>query len=218
MKNCIENKMKEEWRPVRGFEEYAEVSNLGQIHYYATGRGRYPDERWTYGCERTDGYLNAEIGGINKGVHQWVYMTFNDCDIPKGYDVNHLDENKRNNRLDNLNLLSYGDNMRYGTGIARSAASRRGKKRPSEVVAKVAAALRGKKRSEEAKARMSVAQKNNSKKSKTVQALDKDGNVVMEFPSTAEAQRHGFNSGAVSQCCNGKLKLYKGFIWCYAKI
>ena len=30
----MEKQMKEEWRPVRGFEEYAEISNLGQIHRF----------------------------------------------------------------------------------------------------------------------------------------------------------------------------------------
>lgn len=166
---------KEIWKPVRGKEEYAEISNLGQIHYYGTGRGKYVHERFTYGCERTDGYFYACIGGVNKGVHVWVFMTFNDCDIPKGYDVNHLDENHKNNRLDNLNLLSHGDNIRYGTGIARSHATQ----------------------------------------SKAVQALDKNGNVVYEFPSTQEAERQGFNSGHISACCLGKRKTHKGFIWKY---
>ena len=47
----MEKSLKEEWRPVRGFEDYAEISNYGLIHYYGTGRGRYPDERWTYGSD-----------------------------------------------------------------------------------------------------------------------------------------------------------------------
>ena len=75
---------KEEWKPVRGFEEYAEISNFGQIHrfervYYA-GRNhkikRTQEEEWTYGSENSKGYLNVTIGGVIKGVHQWVYMTF----------------------------------------------------------------------------------------------------------------------------------------------
>lgn len=192
-------KQKEIWKPVRGKEEWAEISNLGQIHYYATGRGRYPDERWTYGSERADGYLNAEIGGVVKGVHVWVYMTFNECDVPKGYDVNHLDENHKNNRLDNLNLLSHGDNMRYGTGIARRSAARRGKKRPAEAVAKSAAA-----------------------NSKPIQGLDKaTGEVVFTFPSAAEAERqYGFCAVAISACCRNcysthKGNVYKGLIWRY---
>ena len=47
--------IKEEWRPVRGFEDYAEISNYGQIHRFErviySGRGykskRIQKETWT---------------------------------------------------------------------------------------------------------------------------------------------------------------------------
>ena len=115
--------MKEEiWKPVRGFEDYAEISNYGQIHYYGTGRGRCPDERWTYGTDNGKGYLRVTISNEKFRVNRLVYMTFVG-DIPEGYEVNHIDENKHNNCVWNLNLMSHGDNMRYGTGIERSAAA-----------------------------------------------------------------------------------------------
>ena len=212
----MREQMKEEWRPVRGKEEYAEISNYGLIHYYGTGRGRYPDERWTYGYDSGKGYLYAYIGGVDKGVHIWVYETFNEVDVPKGYDVNHIDEDKHNNCVWNLNLMTHGDNMRWGTGIARSAAAHRGKKQSSETIKKRVAKLRGRKLSSEHKAKLSATQTNNPNISKAVQALDKDGNVVMEFPSTREAGRQGFDQSAVAKCGNGKLKSYKGYIWRYA--
>lgn len=123
--------MREEWRPVRGFEEYAEISNLGQIHRFRrewyTGRShqikRIQEETWTYGSETSDGYLQATIGGVCKGVHIWMYLTFVG-DIPQGFEVNHMDENKHNNCVWNLNLMTKKENIRWGTGIARRAASR----------------------------------------------------------------------------------------------
>lgn len=185
MKNCMENKMKEEWRPIRGFEEYAEASNLGQIHYFAGKSRKYPDDRWTYGNETSDGYLQASIGGVNKGVHIWVYLTFVG-DIPEGVEVNHIDEDKHNNCVWNLNLMTRSQNVNWGMRNAR-----------------VAAALT-----------------NNTKTSKAVQALDKNGNVVYEFPSLMEAQRQGFKASAVSECCRNCYSLhkgnnYKGYIWQY---
>ena len=183
--------MKEEWRPVRGFEDYAEVSNYGQIHkferviYFGTNHQskRIQEETWTYGYVGGKGYLNVSIGNKKFRVNRLVYMTFVG-DIPDGLEVNHLDEDKHNNRLDNLNLLSHGDNMRWGTGNARRAA----------------------------------ALTNHPKMSKAVQALNPiTMEVVYEFPSTQEAQRHGFKQGSISKCCNGKRKKHKGFIWRYAE-
>lgn len=42
----------------------------------------------------------------------------------------------------------------------------------------------------------------------------KTGKVIY-FDSTAEAQRNGFHSGAISSACNGKRKTHKGFKWSY---
>lgn len=178
----MENKMKEEWRPVKGFEDYAEISNMGQVHrferVYYCGKNqkskRIQEEDWTYGSENNKGYLYATIGGKPFRVNRLVYITFVG-EIPDGLEVNHIDEDKHNNRLDNLNLLSHGDNVRYGTGIERRAAA----------------------------------------KNKAVQALDKDGNVVMEFASIMEAQRQGFDAGHISKCCRGERKTHKGYIWCF---
>lgn len=43
----------------------------------------------------------------------------------------------------------------------------------------------------------------------------RDGVLVMVFQSTREAGRNGFDHGAVSACCNGKLKTHKGYQWIY---
>ena len=51
--------------------------------------------------------------------------------------------------------------------------------------------------------------------SKQVGAFNKNGELVMVFQSTMEAQRNGFHSGCISMCCNGKLKTHKGYTWKY---
>lgn len=45
----------------------------------------------------------------------------------------------------------------------------------------------------------------------------KNGELVMKFASTMEAQRQGFNQGAVAACCRGakNFKTHKGFTWKY---
>lgn len=54
--------------------------------------------------------------------------------------------------------------------------------------------------------------------SKRVQAFDKEGNLVYDFPSTMEAQRQmGFSNSAICACCNGKRKSAYGLIWKYVE-
>lgn len=117
--------IEEQWKPVKGKEEFAEISSDGLIHFFATGKGRYPNDRWTWGSENKKGYLRAKIGGESKGVHQWVYLTFVGK-IPKGWDVNHLDENKHNNRVENLEVCSHEKNCNWGSRNEKIVAARKG--------------------------------------------------------------------------------------------
>lgn len=56
----------------------------------------------------------------------------------------------------------------------------------------------------------------NGKKSKKVLQFTLDGKFIREWPSVAECERNGFNHSAVCECCNGKRKTYKGFLWKYS--
>ena len=56
----------------------------------------------------------------------------------------------------------------------------------------------------------------NGKLSKKVLQFTLTGELIREWPSVAECERNGFNKGKVSECCNGKRKTYKGFIWEYS--
>lgn len=55
----------------------------------------------------------------------------------------------------------------------------------------------------------------NGKRSKKVLQLSLTGELIREWESTAECGRNGFKQGAVCNCCNGKQKTYKGYIWKY---
>lgn len=54
--------------------------------------------------------------------------------------------------------------------------------------------------------------------SKTVLQISKTGEIIREWPSTAEAGRNGFKQGAVVSCCSGKRKSHHGFIWKYKEV
>lgn len=68
-------------------------------------------------------------------------------------------------------------------------------------------------------ARASKSLKNSTKLSKQVGAFKND-ELILSFPSTAEAHRNGFNSSAVSACCRNCFNrpgnnVYKGYTWKY---
>lgn len=49
---------------------------------------------------------------VNKLVHVLVWETFHGISKPKNMDIDHIDGNKNNNSLDNLELVSRKENMR----------------------------------------------------------------------------------------------------------
>lgn len=58
--------------------------------------------------------FNDNNEGWNTTLHRTIYIA---CygEIPEGLEVNHIDENKSNNRIDNLNLMNHKENCNWGT-------------------------------------------------------------------------------------------------------
>ena len=112
------------WRPVNGYEWLYEVSNLGRVKsldYNHTGKERLMTP------QLSKKYYQVYLwkGGKPKGfkVHRLVWEAFRGP-IPKGMQVNHIDENPANNALSNLNIMSPKENINWGTGIERRAEQR----------------------------------------------------------------------------------------------
>lgn len=107
--------MTEEWREIEGYEEKYKISNYGEIKSYAqtkNGRkiGGYVDAR---GYTTVHLYDRPQHGTRHK-IHRLVASTF--IDNPNNYpQVNHKDENKSNNHVDNLEWCDNLYNERYGT-------------------------------------------------------------------------------------------------------
>lgn len=64
--------------------------------------------------------FNIDGKEINKARHRLVFETFNG-EIPNGLQVNHINEDKTDNRLENLNLMTPKENTNWGTGNKRRA-------------------------------------------------------------------------------------------------
>ncbi len=110
--------MIEEWRTIEGYEDKYEVSNLGRVrslHSYGgnTCRVMKPGKR-------TDGYLHVRLSknGVVKQflVHRLVAKAF----IPNPNNlemVNHKDENKVNNCVENLEWCTRSYNQIYSMNL-----------------------------------------------------------------------------------------------------
>lgn len=105
--------MGELWKEVKGCNGLYLVSNMGRVkRIYKTKPSRLLKQVVNH-----DGYLAVSVsdgkGNIkNKRVHRLVAETF--IENPKNYPVvNHIDENKKNNALDNLEWCSVKYNTNY---------------------------------------------------------------------------------------------------------
>lgn len=105
----------EQWAPcpIEGYEHY-QVSDQGRVLNTKTGRILKSTARHSYEDYRA---YNLSSGGRTKKIsaHRLVWMAFNG-EIPLTLEVDHLDDNPTNNRLDNLQLLSHSDNNRKRRG------------------------------------------------------------------------------------------------------
>ena len=112
--------MQEEWEPLAEYDGEIEVSSLGRVRR-KNGRHRFLKPQIVRG-----GYLAVHIRitrlGINKlaKIHRLVATAFipNHDNLPS---INHKNEVKTDNRVENLEWCTPAYNTRYGTGIERRA-------------------------------------------------------------------------------------------------
>ena len=167
------------------WENY-QVSNFGQIlslNYNRSGKSKLLKLG-----KNTQGYLQVQLSKNGKRktfrVNRLVAETFisNPDNLPE---VNHKDEDKTNNSVENLEWVTKKENCNHGT------------------------------RNERIGKTNSKVQKNDPNKSKLVLQFTLDGEFIREWESTRECGRNGFEHSNVAACCRGKRKSHKGFIFKY---
>ena len=108
-----------EWGQAEGFSKYL-ISTDGQV--YSLKRDRLLPQGFT---ER--GYKQVDVcndEGIKKHmrVHRLVYMAHIGA-IPEGMQINHKDEDKTNNCIENLEVVTPKQNIHYGSASIRRSES-----------------------------------------------------------------------------------------------
>ena len=110
----------EEWKDIKDYEGLYQVSNYGRVK--SLNHNHTSKEKILSLKPNGRGYIRVTLckNNIKKpySVHRLVAITF--IPNPNNYPlVNHKDEDKTNNHVDNLEWCTYKYNINYGTGIKR---------------------------------------------------------------------------------------------------
>ncbi len=116
--------MQEIWKDIPGYEGLYQVSNQGNIKSFVKSAKHQNQSHLLKQYVNNSGYLYVQLY-THKGkrkhflVHKLVAMAFleNQNNYPC---VNHKDENKLNNCVDNLEYCTYQYNNAYGTAKIRA--------------------------------------------------------------------------------------------------
>ena len=148
--------MAEKWKDIKGYENIYQVSNLGRIR--SLDRIYVQPSRWGTSMlkkykgkvlnptDNGNGYLIISLRDDNRKrksfyVHRLVAEHFldNPNNLPE---VNHKDEDKTNNFVENLEWCTASYNRTYGNAAEKQAKKLRGKKHTKEHKAKISMSMK----------------------------------------------------------------------------
>ena len=127
--------MQEIWKDIKGYEGLYQVSNLGRVKRLSTTLIR-KDGRYVHFKEHFVVCNIAKMGYYMLDLHRYgskrkrVYLhrVIAEAFIPNPDNlpcINHKDENKLNNNVDNLEWCTYAYNLTYGSNRKKSVETRR---------------------------------------------------------------------------------------------
>lgn len=96
------------WKDIPSYEGLYQASNLGEIRSLKRGLVLSPSTHRGY--KKVNLFKNGKYTTFS--VHRLILITFTDESIWKP-EVNHKDYDRSNNRLDNLEWVTRGENVRY---------------------------------------------------------------------------------------------------------
>lgn len=213
--------MKEMWKDILGYEGLYQVSNLGDVRslkYAGGNKVKMLKQATVNGYKRVSLVKNGK--GKNYLVHRLVAIAFipNPDNLPI---VNHKNEDKTNNNVNNLEWCTQEYNINYGTRNERASESMRGENNPCY----------GKHYSEEYKKKLSEKMRGENNpyygkkgkehpKSKPILMYDRKGNFIKRFDSIGDANEHfgkARNCSHIGECLRGRKKTAYGYVFKYVE-
>jgi len=119
---------KEIWKPIVGYEGLYEISNFGRVKSLPRMvKGKFDNLRFQKGSIRKIQVNNRGYNTIRlckNGIYQqhFIHRLVANAFIPtkdNDLEINHKDENKQNNNVNNLEWVTRKENMNYGTVQSR---------------------------------------------------------------------------------------------------
>ena len=177
------------WKDVKGYEGFYKVSNLGRVKSIA--RNGTAGGLMSLNINRS-GYIYVGLRKSNVQKYQLVHRLVGLAFIPlvDGKEmINHIDGNKSNNNLKNLEWVNNSENRKHAF---------------ANNLQKV-----------NLDKAHEVAWENQKRK---VKQFSLDGKFVSEFLSIQEAAiKNGIGRTGISQCLSGRYKQSGGFMWKYSE-
>lgn len=241
-RDCFPN---EKWKQIKLYPEY-EISNMGRVKYLIRKGPKPYKQKITYGGGKEGNYktfkfINNEISKI-ESIHRIVALEFIDNPNPHNYNiVNHIDGNKSNNSVENLEWCSRSQNIHhaYDNNLIKSKRNVFALSEKNEIIKEFESLKDAGEYCNRDKANIHVAiksgnlcanlywcykeeynpDKSNLKKNyklnkKVKQICPHTNETIKIWCSVSEAQRN-LKINNISGCATGKHKTAGGFIWKY---
>lgn len=174
----------EVWKEINDFSNY-EVSNFGKI------RNKKTLQELKYGLVR--GYPHIDLYSLKNRKNYYIHRLVAELFVPNPENkpqVNHIDGNKLNNNVNNLEWVTESENIIHGikTGLK---VYKKGKQN----------AMYGK-------------YGKDANRAVPILQFDLNNNLVKQWDSQIDIQRElGYKQSVISNCCNGRGKTAYGYIW-----